>query len=126
MMLRRSFNHLVVDRNTGRVYVGAVNRIYQLSPDLEVAQWIVTGPVNDSALCAFDCPSNYIKKPTDNVNKALVIDYASSRLITCGSVLQGLCSVRNLNNISDDVREVGKPVVANDATASTVAFIAPG
>ncbi|KAF9803702.1 hypothetical protein SFRURICE_012001 [Spodoptera frugiperda] len=120
------FNHLAVDRNTGRVYVGAVNRIYQLSPDLEVAQSIVTGPVNDSALCTFDCPSNYVKKPTDNVNKALVIDYATSRLITCGSVLQGLCSVRNLNNISHDVREVREPVVANNATASTVAFIAPG
>lgn len=120
------FNHLVVDRNTGRVYVGAVNIIYQLSPDLELAQSIKTGPVNDSAQCTFDCPPNFVKKPTDNVNKALVIDYATSRLITCGSVLQGLCSVRNLNNISHDVREVREPVVANNVSASTVAFIAPG
>ncbi|XP_059062852.1 plexin A3-like [Achroia grisella] len=120
------FNHLVVDRNTGRVYVGAVNKIYQLSPDLEVAQSIVTGPVNDSAICTFDCPPSYVKKPTDNVNKALVIDYATSRLISCGSVMQGLCSVRNLNNVSHDVHEIREPVVANNATASTVAFIAPG
>nr|XP_034833100.1 uncharacterized protein LOC117989797 [Maniola hyperantus] len=120
------FNHLVVDRNTGRVYIGAVNNIYQLSPDLEVVQSIETGPVNDSAQCTFDCPPNFVKKPTDNVNKALVIDYATSRLITCGSVLLGLCSVRNLNNISHDVREVREPVVANNASASTVAFIAPG
>ncbi len=26
------FNNLVVDKNTGRVYIGAVNKLYQLSP----------------------------------------------------------------------------------------------
>ena len=29
------FNSLVVDKNTGRVYIGAVNKLYQLSPNLE-------------------------------------------------------------------------------------------
>ena len=29
------FNNLVVDKNTGRVYIGAVNKLYQLSPNLE-------------------------------------------------------------------------------------------
>ena len=28
------FNNLVVDKNTGRVYIGAVNKLYQLSPNL--------------------------------------------------------------------------------------------
>ena len=28
------FNNLVVDKNTGRVYIGAVNKLYQLSPGL--------------------------------------------------------------------------------------------
>ena len=28
-------NNLVVDKNTGRVYIGAVNKLYQLSPNLE-------------------------------------------------------------------------------------------
>jgi hypothetical protein len=27
---------LVVDKNTGRVYIGAVNKLYQLSPNLEL------------------------------------------------------------------------------------------
>ena len=37
-----------------------------------------------------------------------------------------MCDVRNLHNISDVVQVVKEPVVANNATASTVAFIAPG
>ena len=30
------FNNLVVDKNTGRVYIGGVNKLYQLSPNLEL------------------------------------------------------------------------------------------
>ena len=39
---------------------------------------------------------------------------------------QGVCTVRSLRNISHVEREIKEPVVANNATASTVAFIAPG
>lgn len=121
------FNHLAVDRNTGRVYIGAVNRLYQLSPDLELIISEVTGPRNDSVECSIlDCPPDKKKKPTDNYNKALVIDYTTTRLITCGSLFQGICSVRNLHNISDSQPVLLEAVVANNATASTVAFIAPG
>ncbi|KAF6215982.1 hypothetical protein GE061_000319 [Apolygus lucorum] len=121
------FNHLVVDKNTGRVFVGAVNRLYQLSPDLDLVVAESTGPKDDSPDCSvIDCPSSIIKKSTDNVNKALVIDYTTTRLIVCGSLFQGRCSVRNLNNITDVIQTVREAVVANNATASTVAFIAPG
>jgi plexin A len=41
-------------------------------------------------------------------------------------LLQGICSVRNLHNISDVQQEVKEAVVANNSTASTVAFVAPG
>ena len=40
--------------------------------------------------------------------------------------LQGVCTVRDLRNISLVEERVREPVVANNATASTVAFIAPG
>ncbi|KAG7201452.1 hypothetical protein KM043_004212 [Ampulex compressa] len=120
-------NHLVVDKNTGRVYVGAVNRLYQLSPDLSLVIKEVTGPKGDSTDCSMiDCPKETEKRPVDNVNKALVIDYSTSRLISCGSLFQGMCSVRDLHNISKVVQDVKEAVVANNATASTVAFIAPG
>ncbi|XP_056647195.1 plexin-A4 [Diorhabda sublineata] len=123
----QAFNHLVIDKNTGRVYIGAVNRLYQLSPDLDSVITEVTGPKLDSDDCSvLECNNAINKKLTDNVNKALVIDYTTSRLISCGSLSQGICSVRPLQNISESSIEVREAVVANNATASTVAFIAPG
>lgn len=41
-------------------------------------------------------------------------------------MFQGMCDVRNLHDISHIVQNVTEPVVANNVTASTVAFIAPG
>jgi plexin A len=122
------FNNLVICKNTGRVYIGAVNKLYQLSPDLNLTQSAVTGPKEDSPMCSVlpDCPSSVEKKLINNVNKAMVIDYAESRIIECGSLFQGICTVRNLRNISLVESRVREPVVANNATASTVAFIAPG
>lgn len=68
------FNHLVVDKNTGRVYIGAVNRLYQLTPDLEIVIEEKTGPELDSDECSvLECTAAVNKKLTDNVNKALVI-----------------------------------------------------
>lgn len=120
-------NHLVVDKNTGRVYVGAVNRLYQFSPDLNLVMKVVTGPQDDALTCSsLDCPREAVKGLVDNVNKALVIDYTTSRLISCNSLFQGTCDVRNIHNVTDVVQKVKEAVVANNATASTVAFIAPG
>lgn len=68
------FNHLVVDKNTGRVYIGAVNYLYQLTPDLEKVISDQTGPKLDSDECSvLECTAAVNKKLTDNVNKALVI-----------------------------------------------------
>lgn len=120
-------NHLLVDTVTGRVFVGGVNRLYQLSPDLELHETVKTGPQNDSVECTIlDCPLNAVRKPTDNYNKVLLIDRATSRLIACGSLFQGTCTVRNLQNVSIVEHEVPDAVVANDDNSSTVAFIAPG
>jgi len=108
------FNSLVVDKNTGRVYIGAVNKLYQLSPNLEPMISAVTGPALDSHLCSVlpDCPPSVEKKMTNNVNKALVIDYSDSRLISCGSLFQGVCNVRSLRNISNVEQQIKEPVVA--------------
>lgn len=124
----KQFNHLVVDKNTGRVFIGAVNRLYQLSPDLDLVISEKTGPEYDSDQCSAltECTTADNTKLTENVNKALVIDYTTTRLIVCGSLFQGICSVRNLHNISDVHQVAREAVVANNATASTVAFIAPG
>ena len=82
--------HLVVDKHSALVYVGGVNRLYQLSPELERRMAVETGAKEDSPECsAVDCPDYVIKKLTDNVNKALVIDYTDTQLIACGTLYQG-------------------------------------
>ena len=48
------------------------------------------------------------------------------RMVDCGSLFQGICTLRSLRNISIVEAHIKEPVVANNATASTVAFIAPG
>jgi plexin A len=101
--------------------------LYQLSHELEIDAEAITGPKNDSVECTvLECPSTTIRKQTDNVNKVLLIDYSTSRLISCGSLFQGLCTVRSLQNATLVEQEVQEAVVANDEHASTVAFIAPG
>ncbi|XP_065576884.1 plexin-A4-like isoform X2 [Artemia franciscana] len=120
-------NHLTVDKESGNIYIGGVNRLYQLNENLETTTKVVTGPKEDSPDCSSrECPQNVEKRLTDNYNKVLVIDENENRLITCGSLFQGICSIRNLRNISEEYAEVREAVVANNSTASTVAFIAPG
>jgi plexin A len=82
--------HLVVDKHSALVYIGGVNRLYQLSPELERQVTVETGPREDSPECpAVDCLGSVVKRLTDNVNKALVIDYTDTRLIACGTLYQG-------------------------------------
>jgi len=122
----QQFINIAVDKITGLVYIGGVNKLFQLSPNLEHIMSTVTGPQLDSPFCSplNDCPAYRASK--NSVNKALLIDYTHSQLISCGSLFQGTCSVRNLKNISIVEQENREMVVANDATSSTVAFIAPG
>ena len=134
-----------------QVYIGAVNKLYQLGSGLKLEVVLEDGPAPDSPFCTrlelnstyFDCPprvgisitqrlsfSNVFfhyqvdLSMTDNVNKALVIDYNNSRLISCGSLFQGICTMRSLGNISLVDEIVEEFIVANTAEASTVAFIA--
>ncbi|XP_070491742.1 plexin-A4 [Chironomus tepperi] len=120
-------NHLVVDVVGNRIYIGAVNNLYQLTPDLEVKIREKTGPRPDSPECSpIECPPNVNLRPTDNTNKVLLLDYQSSHLIVCGTLSQGTCHVRSMQNISNVEQEIQDAVVANNDEASTYAFIAAG
>lgn len=150
--------HLTIDEHSGqkRVYIGAVNKIYQLSSDLKLEAQAVMGPAPDNYECPVTrhCP-NVEKKPMNYFNKALVI-YTSpkttpatlqqqnphlptfsqanrnsnqpltSHLISCGTLFQGSCALHNLDNITEYYIPANESVVANSPSASTVAFIAPG
>lgn len=121
------FTHLAVDHATGKVYAAATNRLLQLNGNLTLEQVAITGPRNDSTLChARGCHGTNI--PTslmDNVNKILVIDPDSATLVACGSLSQGACYKHALSNISAEPEFIPVSVAANDAVASTYAYIGP-
>jgi len=93
-----SFQHLRVDSATGRVYVGATNRLYQLTESLAVEVSVTTGPRDDNPLCpppSGECHcaggancQEFKKYPIDAVNKVLLIDHRNNRLIACTNLFQ--------------------------------------
>ncbi|XP_064633300.1 plexin-A4-like isoform X2 [Lineus longissimus] len=133
------FNHSIIDRVTGKVYIGAVNRLYQLSESLVEESEYLTGPKNDNPNCPpqgvctcvpGDNCDQYRKVPTDSVNKGLAIDYVSNILVVCTNLLQGHCEKRNLGEISRTPNNMGtnsiQIVVPNDPSSSAVIFIDKG
>ncbi|XP_029417713.1 plexin-A3 isoform X2 [Nannospalax galili] len=103
-----TLTHLAVHRVTGEVFVGAVNRVFKLAPNLTELRAHVTGPIEDNARC-YPPPSMRVCAhhlvPMDNVNKLLLIDYAAHRLVACGSIWQGICQFLRL----DDLFKLGEP-----------------
>ncbi|XP_065218059.1 uncharacterized protein LOC135843932 [Planococcus citri] len=117
------FNHLVVDKDQGFVFIGAVDLLYQLSSDLElVASWRQD---NSSLKCDdFENASNGMQKSIGNYNKILVLDYTASpsQLISCWSTCDGLCKIYRVENPLRETNTVIEPIVSRDENASTVAF----
>ncbi|XP_037318119.2 plexin-B2-like isoform X2 [Pungitius pungitius] len=93
-------NNVVTDPRSGRLYVGAVNRLYQLSADLRVESRTETGPKKDAKQCTppvTDACEEAVD--TDNHNKLLLVQEATDVLVVCGSVFRGICSLRNLSAV---------------------------
>lgn len=106
-----ALTHLAVHRDTGEVFVGAVNRVFKLAPNLTLAQSHATGPVPDDPRCyppPAVRPCTHPLRPADNVNKLLLLDYAGGtggpggpgRLLACGSVWQGVCRLLRLSDLA--------------------------
>lgn len=124
------FLHLVMDPTNGTLYLGATNRLFQLTSDLEMEEEIITGPSLDSKECLppvikQECPQ---AQETDNHNKLLLVDSLQKELIVCGSVWQGICEKRKLGSIKNVLFRPQTPgdtqyVAANDPNISTVGLI---
>uniref|UniRef100_A0A8C9T1J0 Plexin-B1 n=1 Tax=Scleropages formosus TaxID=113540 RepID=A0A8C9T1J0_SCLFO len=124
--------HLLLDSASGHIYVGAVNALYHLSPDLELISSGRTGPKLDSPDCLppidpQDCTQ---ARETDNTNKILLLEEGGEKrcLIVCGTVLQGTCEKRSLGNVSEVLYQTDNPVdtqyvAANDPRVSTVGVV---
>lgn len=116
---KSELNNILI--NGDDVYIGAVNHIHRLNSNLAEIKSEKTGPVNDSRSCISrdSCPGAIT---TNNRNTLLLAYKEKSQLITCGSIFQGACQVRNLNSLQVEL-ESTRPVTANDINSSTVGFI---
>ncbi|XP_069040156.1 plexin-B3 [Lepisosteus oculatus] len=122
-------NHLLLDDSSGQLYVGAVNALFHLSPNLTLLSWGRTGPKLDSLDClppidAASCPQ---ARETDNTNQLLLVE-GERGLIVCGTALQGICEKRGLGNVSQVLYRTEVPVenqyvAANDPQVATVGVV---
>lgn len=123
-----SLQKMTLDRTTNTLYVGSVNRLYKLNSDLEVEIHRDTGPVFDHPTC-FPPPGQcttkeFTREDTNNIIKILLVD--NDRLITCGSVYQGTCQVRSLEDFSPLGNNTSEEIAANTRIGTSVAFISRG
>ncbi|KAL4645938.1 plexin-D1 [Arapaima gigas] len=131
-------NNFAVDSGSRAVYLAAVNRLYQLDATLRAHGEVSTGPVPDNVLCHApqlpQAPCEHHKTLTDNFNKLLAPEPRQRVLVACGSVFQGFCELRRMDNISRVAVEFPPPgaravfpsmlnVAANDPHASTVGLV---
>uniref|UniRef100_A0A6Q2XLT3 Sema domain-containing protein n=1 Tax=Esox lucius TaxID=8010 RepID=A0A6Q2XLT3_ESOLU len=96
-------NNVVQDPSSGRVYLGAVNTIYQLDSELNEQARAETGPKEDARTCTPPVSACQDTKPTPNVNKLLLVHPANGSLIVCGSRYRGICSLVNLTNVEQQL-----------------------
>lgn len=96
-------NNVVQDPQTGRIYVGAVNTIFQLGPSLRLQARAETGPKEDARTCTPPASACQDVKPMPNVNKLLLVHPSNGSLIVCGSRYRGICSLLNLTNVEQQL-----------------------
>lgn len=96
-------NHMVMDVNTGDIFIGAVNCLMRVDEHLQAFVSQTLGPKNDSAYCNPDqqdqaccqespCPSNRQRKLKNNTVKSMLINYEQSDILVCTDLGLGNCS----------------------------------
>ncbi|XP_067446402.1 plexin-B2b [Thunnus thynnus] len=96
-------NNVVQDPQTGRIYLGAVNTIFQLGPSLNQEARVETGPKEDARTCTPPALACQDTKLMPNINKLLLVHPSNGSLIVCGSRYRGICSLLNLTNVEQQL-----------------------
>uniref|UniRef100_A0A3B4VMQ4 Plexin b2b n=1 Tax=Seriola dumerili TaxID=41447 RepID=A0A3B4VMQ4_SERDU len=96
-------NNVVQDPQTGRIYLGAVNTIFQLGPSLRLEARAETGPKEDARTCTPPASACQDTKLMPNLNKLLLVHPSNGSLIVCGSRYRGICSLLNLTNVEQQM-----------------------
>lgn len=122
--------HMIVNEETGDLYLGGINFIYHLTSNLS----LVDEQSSLTADIANFCPSGdsgCILPPDwgENENKVLLIDKDNDFLIACGSAFNGTCVLHHLNSITTVQSRVHDLVHHEEASLgigdSVVAFYGP-
>lgn len=98
-----NINNVVQDPQTGRIYLGAMNAIFQLGPSLRLQARAETGPKQDARTCTPPASACQDTKLMPNHNKLLLIHPSNGSLIVCGSRYRGICSLLNLTNVEQQL-----------------------
>ncbi|KAM6984807.1 plexin-B2a [Aplochiton taeniatus] len=94
-------NNVVRDPRSGHLYVGAVNALHHLDATLAPRSHARTGPEKDNRVCTPPVRESCEEaEDTDNHNKLLLVQAAGHTLVVCGSLFRGICSLRNLSDVS--------------------------
>ncbi|KAM3870270.1 plexin-B2b [Diretmus argenteus] len=96
-------NNVVQDHQTGRIYLGAINTIFQLGPSLNLEARAETGPKEDARTCTPPASACQDTKPMPNLNKLLLVHPSNGSLIVCGSRYRGICSLLNVTNVKQEL-----------------------
>ncbi|XP_062246095.1 plexin-B2b [Platichthys flesus] len=96
-------NNVVQDPLTGRIYLGAVNTIFQLGQSLQLEARAETGPKEDARMCTPPASACQDTKLMPNLNKLLLVHPSNGSLIVCGSRYRGICSLLNLTNVEQQL-----------------------
>lgn len=84
--------------------IGACNEILRIDSSLNIKDLVINGPVNDSRICQPNHDENCDKLTPTNQDNRIVFPLKhhsiSPKVISCGTVNQGMCMIHQYNNIS--------------------------
>lgn len=96
-------SQVTVDSSTGDtvVFVGGLNTVMHLSANLTRLNKLTVGPKRDSLDCVPWQESVCSGIMAANEVKVLEVDRTTQKLLVCGSVRQGVCTLHSLRNLSN-------------------------